>query len=87
MAPFKIALLGAALTMIGYVPPALARTAQEEAAFREACTADYMAFCAMHDPDSPAVESCFKAKMKELSPECRAAIAASAKKNPGKRSP
>lgn len=86
MALFKISLLGAAL-VLGCAAPAFARSAQEEAAFREACTADYMAFCAMYDPDTPQVESCFRSKMKELAPECRAAIAAYSKKSPSKRRP
>lgn len=77
----KITALGTAL-MIGAAAPALAQNSQEEAAFRQNCTGDYMRLCAMYDPDTPQVEQCFKAKMKELSAECRATIAAYSKKNP-----
>ncbi len=78
---FKVTALSAALAL-GAVGSALAQETQEDAALRQYCTGDYMRHCSMFDPDSPQVEQCFKAKMKELSPECRATIAAYTKKNP-----
>ncbi len=62
--------------------PALAMTPQEEAAFRANCTGDYMRLCSQYDPDSPAVEQCFKERQKDLSPRCQATIASYSKANP-----
>jgi hypothetical protein len=70
----KIAILGiAGLVAAG---PALALTPQETAAFRRKCSGDYNRLCSAYEPDSPQVQECFRAKMKELSGSCRDAIAA-----------
>lgn len=66
--------------------PALAQNAKEEAALRQSCSGDYMRHCSQYDPGSPGVEQCFKAKMNDLTPQCRSAIAAFQKANPGGRS-
>lgn len=78
----KIATLFAGLLAAA---PAVAMTAQEEAAFRQNCTNDYMRFCSMFDPNTPQVEQCFQQKMKDLSPRCQATIASYSKANPGGR--
>ena len=49
---------------------------------RANCTGDYMRHCSMFDPGSKQVEQCFQARMRELSPNCQATIAAFRKKNP-----
>lgn len=54
----------------------------EEDALREHCTGDYMRLCSQFDPGSKDVEQCFKARMRELSPNCRTAINYYTKKNP-----
>ena len=73
--------LGMALAL-GAAAPAFALTPQEEAAFRQHCTSDYMRLCSAFDPDSPQVEQCFKEKQSQLSPRCSATIAAYSKANP-----
>ncbi len=78
----KISVLATAL-VLGSAMPGLALTPQEEAAFRQACTGDYMRFCSMHEPNTPQVDQCFKARMRELSPQCQATITAYTKSNPG----
>lgn len=75
---------GSALAL-GVAAPALAQNPQEEAALRQSCSGDYMRLCSTFDPGSPEVEQCFKAKMKELTPQCQSAIAAFNKANPGGR--
>lgn len=68
---------------VGATAPAMAAmTPQEEAAFRQHCTGDYMRLCSQYDPDSPAVEQCFKERQKDLSPRCQATIASYSKTNP-----
>ena len=64
---------------------ALALSQQEEAAFRQHCSGDYMRFCSMFEPNTPQVEQCFQQRMKDLSPRCQAAIASYSKANPGGR--
>ena len=59
---------------------ALALSQQEEAAFRQHCSGDYMRFCSMFEPNTPQVEQCFQQRMKDLSPRCQAAIATYSKK-------
>lgn len=49
---------------------------------RAHCTGDYMRLCSMYDPNTKQVEQCFQARMRELSPNCQATIAAFRKKNP-----
>lgn len=65
--------------------PALAQNAQEEAMLRQNCTGDYMRLCSQYDPGTPQVEQCFKAKMNDLTPQCRTAIASFQKNNPAGR--
>ena len=72
--------VAALLTMSGSAFAAM--TPQEEAAFRQHCTGDYMRLCSAFDPDSPQVEQCFKDKAKDLSPRCSATIASYSKANP-----
>ena len=71
--------------LLGLGTPAVAMTPQEEAAFQQNCSGDYLRLCAQFDPGSPQVEQCFKAKDKELSPGCRSTIAAYNKANPAGR--
>jgi hypothetical protein len=61
---------------------ALTMSPQQEAAFKQNCTGDYMRFCSMFDPNTPQVEQCFQQRMKELSPRCQSSIASFAKTNP-----
>lgn len=77
--------LAGSLLLIVAAGPSLALTPQEEATLRDNCSGDYMRLCAMHAPDSPQVEQCFQAKAKDLSPECRTAISAFSRRNPGGR--
>lgn len=72
----------AALLALGGSALAAPMSPQEEAAFRQHCTGDYMRLCSTFDPDSPQVEQCFKDKAKDLSPRCSATIAAYSKANP-----
>lgn len=81
----RLTLPALTLALLGLPGPSSAMTPQEEAAFRQSCTADYMRFCSMFDPDSPQVDQCFKSRLKELSPQCQSTIAAYSKKNPGGR--
>lgn len=77
-----VVLAAAALTL----PASAANLSQqEEAAFRQNCSGDYMRLCSMFDPDSPQVEQCFKEKSKQLTPNCQATIAAYSKANPSGR--
>lgn len=78
----KTAALGAALGLSIVTAASAAMSPQEEAAFRQNCTGDYMRFCSMHDPNTPQVEQCFQQRMKQLSPQCQATIASFSKKNP-----
>ena len=64
---------------------AFAMSPQEEAAFKQNCTNDYMRFCSMFDPNTPQVEQCFQQRMKDLSPRCQSTIASYSKKNPDGR--
>ena len=75
----------AATLLVGHAAAALAMTPQEEAAFRQFCTGDYMRLCAQYDPNSPQVDQCFRTNMKELSPSCQSTIAAYNKANPNRR--
>lgn len=84
MTRYAYALCGSLLLGLA-AGPALALTPQEEATLRDNCSGDYMRLCAMHAPDSPQVEQCFQAKMKDLSQECRTAITAFSRRNPGGR--
>lgn len=77
-------MFGAALAIV-IVSPSIAQNAQEKAALQQNCTGDYMRLCSMYDPGSKQVEQCFTAKTRELSPECRGAIAAFSRANPGGR--
>ncbi len=80
----KMPALALAFALVaGSSGPSLALTPQEEAVFRQSCTADYMRFCSTFDPGSLQVDQCFKQRMKELSPQCQAAITAYTKNNPG----
>ncbi|GJD45786.1 hypothetical protein AFCDBAGC_3663 [Methylobacterium cerastii] len=38
------------------------------------CTGDYLEHCSEHPPGGPAVEACFRANLKKLSPDCASAI-------------
>ena len=80
----KTSALAAAIT-VALAGPSLALTPQEEAVFRQACTADYMRLCSAYDPGSPQVDQCFKQNMKQLSPQCQSAITNYQKTNPGGR--
>lgn len=75
----------AVLMSLGAALPASAAslTPQEEAAFRQHCTADYMRHCSQYQPGSPGLEQCFaaKAKAKELTANCQGAIASYTKAN------
>ena len=82
MTPTRMSALAVTL-VVGFAGPSFALTPQEEATFRQACTADYMRFCSTFDPGSPQVDQCFKQRMKELSPQCQGAIATYSKANPG----
>jgi hypothetical protein len=62
-----------------------AMSPQQEAAFKQNCTSDYMRFCSMFEPNTPQVEQCFQQRMKELSPRCQASIASYSKANPDGR--
>lgn len=42
---------------------------------RQACTPDAMRLCSEFIPDVPKVTACMKAKRRQLSPECRTAMA------------
>lgn len=84
MTNLQQALTGAFLLAL-IAGPALALTPQEEARLRDNCSGDYLQFCAMHAPESPQVEQCFKSKMQQLSPGCRTAISAFQKSNPSGR--
>lgn len=75
----------AAALLLGHGAAALAMTPQEEAAFRQSCTGDYMRLCAQYDPSSPQVDQCFRTNMKQLSASCQSTIAAYNKANPGQR--
>ena len=81
---FRTLTIASAL-VLGHGAAALAMTPQEDAAFRQFCTGDYMRLCAQHDPSSPQVEQCFRTNMKDLSPNCASTITAYNKANPGKR--
>ena len=70
------------LVAAGTATASFAMTPQQEAAFKQNCTGDYMRFCSMFDPNTPQVEQCFQQRMKELSPRCQASIASYAKSNP-----
>lgn len=74
--------VGLAALLLGLAVPASAQNAQEEAALRQYCSGDYLRLCGQHDPNSPAVEACFKENMAKLTPPCRNAIAAFNKNNP-----
>ena len=78
----KLTALGAALGLAAITSAGAAMTPQEEAAFRQSCSGDYMRFCSMHDPNTPQVEQCFQQRMKQLTPQCQATIASFSKKNP-----
>ena len=80
----KIKIAAVAVAAIA-ATPALALSQQEEAAFRQHCSGDYMRFCSMFEPNTPQVEQCFQQRMKDLSPRCQAAIASYSKSNPGGR--
>lgn len=41
-----------------------------------ACASDYYAYCARHDPDSPAVRGCMRANGARLSSRCLDALVA-----------
>lgn len=56
--------------------------AGERAMLQQACAADYLAFCSNPDPNSPEVDRCFQAKMKQLSPGCQTAITGYMQRNP-----
>lgn len=45
-------------------------------ALKQHCIGDYLEHCSMHPPGGPAVEACFRANMRKLSPGCAAAIRA-----------
>jgi hypothetical protein len=81
MASLKIVALGTAMAL-GAVAPALALNAQEEAAFRQYCSGDYMRLCSQYDPGSKEVEQCFQQRRRELSPPCQQAISSFSKNNP-----
>jgi len=67
--------------LVGASVPAGAQQAGQEA-LEQFCSGDYMRLCAQYDPDSPQVEQCFRAKLRELTPECRSAIQTYQKQNP-----
>ena len=75
----------AALAATFLAAPASAQNAKEEAMLRQNCTGDYMRLCSQYEPGSPGLDGCFKAKMAELSPQCRGAIQTYTKANPGGR--
>lgn len=54
----------------------------EEEALRTHCTGDYMRLCSQFDPGSREIEQCFKAHMRELTPNCRTAINYYTKQHP-----
>lgn len=55
---------------------------QEMDLLRAHCTGDYMRLCSQFDPASKAVEQCFQANMRNLTPNCRQTIAYFRRKNP-----
>jgi hypothetical protein len=84
MIRLRTMIVGTALA-IAAASPSMAQNAQERAALQQNCAGDYMRLCSMYDPGSKDVEQCFKAKSRELSPECRGAIAAFSRNNPAGR--
>lgn len=77
--------VASAILLAWSAAPTVAMTPQQEAAFRDACSGDYLRFCAMHAPEDPKVEQCFKAKMAELSGQCRTLINSFSRTNPSGR--
>lgn len=74
----------AALALAASLAFSVAAMAQQpdEDPLRTHCTGDYMRLCSQFDPASREVEQCFKARMRELTPNCRTAIAVYTKQNP-----
>lgn len=57
------------LIPIAAAPPALAQGTAEQ---REACEADAFKFCGNDIPDADRIEACLRAKLRQISPACRA---------------
>lgn len=79
MKSLTLAVVAAGALLAG---PAFAQNPQEEAMLRQACTGDYMRLCSQYEPGSPGLDQCFKAKMNDLTQQCRGAIQAYTKANP-----
>ena len=58
---------------------------EQQSALQENCAGDYLRLCGQYSPDGPEVDQCFKAKAKELSPDCASAITAYNKSQPRRR--
>lgn len=73
--------------LLGLIPlaSATALTPEQEAMLRRDCSGDYLRLCSTYDPDSPQVEQCFQAKMRELTPACRTSIQAVSRQGSGRR--
>ncbi|MEL6064675.1 MULTISPECIES: hypothetical protein [unclassified Methylobacterium] len=78
MTSTKTALLAIGLCLGPILGPVAARAEQSPAreALKQYCTGDYMDYCSAYAPGGPEVEACFKANLKNLSPNCSAAITA-----------
>ena len=78
MSVSRLALPVSALLVCGFVSFGAARAQDTPGGVdvRQACTPDAMRLCGDVVPDVPKVTACMKAKHAQLSPECRAAMAA-----------
>lgn len=56
------------------IGPSFAAPERGNADLKRYCTGDAVTFCAGLDPDSKAMDSCFKTHRSELSENCRRAI-------------
>ena len=83
MPRLRTAILAAALLAL---PTAgLAQTTAVREVLKQNCTSDYLEHRSEHPPGGPAVEACFRANLKKLSPDCAAAIALYKRETKGAR--
>ena len=67
-----LALAGAAIAFLVNCRTGIAQDVED--ATREACKPDALRLCGVYIPDVEQITSCMTAKVKQVSPECRAAM-------------